>query len=931
MSVLTLPIVFVGPTTGLTGQPVVGSGASIPPGIEAVLEYRGSYFNIRGWEDTYLIFEMDGLSDADIRDNREANPGTHGETAFEAFYGGRTITLTGRIRAHRLDKLRDMQQGLRQVFSDVNVEYPLVFTAGDPANDVMIYCKKSQPIAMREVQSNFGLTRDFMLTLRASNPRILSRFTSFGQWSGGTLEGFGTNATVTYTNDLVNPKAAINTTGWGAETSGNAAEQLNRTTSPETGSPATTAFEGWFAGNTRFNINAGMPVVPGDRVRFSGWMHLKDDIDTANLRITITDSAFGAPTAEGKPLLADVRAGWVYVECEVVADATETMKAYVHGAGNSYIQYIDGLSAPVHSFSLEEASGTTATNRRNAGNNGTYINTPTLGAASLIASESQWRAVTFTAAQSERVEAPNALAATDNFAIECLFKLPDLTNQNAMFVTNGQNDNQGFAVGIGDAAAGAGLRILGLFPGQGFMGSNYTVADTNLHHVIFTRNNGVNAIYVDGVKRTITTGSTTTGPLAAATGRLTIAAQHQTGTTFFRHFNGTLDEVSVYNIGFDDARAANHARAALAVARGVVQFTHMQLTKNASFDHGPETYVDGDLSSGEGYRWVGAPNNSASEGFTSSGLEDNWTADLRPLGASVRSGQLLVSSAQEVRHYRNMPNRPVDGRVTMKIVTPATIPTGPEIGAVFRGKADTSELLADLHVNPTATFRLFTRRDSTAYVGPVTPTTTTGGPITLTGNTSYWARYTYSGNTITCELFAADPFNASPAALMTYSYTLSGANATDFGSGIGGRVGYRFSSMTDDFRVDDFRIETLATGPSGETIYEAVNNGNFPAQPQLQISGPITNPAITFVKEEDQEVIGTIKFATGTVIPADNTWYIDVAKRTLVDQNGVNKFTALHIDSEWPELVPGKTILNLSGTSFDSRTSATVMWRHTWI
>lgn len=160
----------------ITGDPIAiqsGTGLSLP-GVESILEYNGAYLNIRDSLDTIMVTQIDGLSDADVRDAREDNPAQHGETYFDAFYSGRTIVLTGKIRAHRLAKLRDLQQGLRQIFADLSQELPLIFHAGRYESDVFINCKKSQPIVWAEAQTDLRYMRDFQITLRASNPRFLS-------------------------------------------------------------------------------------------------------------------------------------------------------------------------------------------------------------------------------------------------------------------------------------------------------------------------------------------------------------------------------------------------------------------------------------------------------------------------------------------------------------------------------------------------------------------------------------------------------------------------------------------------------------------------------------------------------------------------------------------------------------------------------------
>lgn len=173
--ILSLPTAQQGLLIGSPAEIIRGTGDSGPRGIESILEYRGGYMNVREWIDTILVFTIDGIDDADIVDNREKNPGYHGETSFPSYYGGRTIVLTGKIMAHTIWKLRDMQQGLRQLFADISKEDPLIFRTNDLTTDMQIHCKKSQPIKMTDTQKTGGtFERDFQITLRASDPRFLS-------------------------------------------------------------------------------------------------------------------------------------------------------------------------------------------------------------------------------------------------------------------------------------------------------------------------------------------------------------------------------------------------------------------------------------------------------------------------------------------------------------------------------------------------------------------------------------------------------------------------------------------------------------------------------------------------------------------------------------------------------------------------------------
>ena len=157
-----------------TGNYDVGTGEAGVGGVENIIEYDGYQINKRDQVDAVLVTQIDGLADADIRDTREVNPGYDGERAFNSYYGGRTIVLSGKIRAGTLNKMRDLQEGLKGIFS-VLQEKSLVFRfPSDPTRDIYINCRKSQPIVMTEIQNNWNFEREFQITLRASDPRFFS-------------------------------------------------------------------------------------------------------------------------------------------------------------------------------------------------------------------------------------------------------------------------------------------------------------------------------------------------------------------------------------------------------------------------------------------------------------------------------------------------------------------------------------------------------------------------------------------------------------------------------------------------------------------------------------------------------------------------------------------------------------------------------------
>lgn len=167
-------IVVVG-GEGSTAGPIYSTFNSVPTGVESVYQYNGLTLNDLSVYDRYRITRIEGLGDADVRDQRELHPARHGEEALLALYGGRPVVLQGRIESWTLNKMRDMVMALKQAFSPL-VESDLVVVTGRGfARDHLIRCRKVQPIAMTEEQKDFNFWREFMITLRASNPRILSR------------------------------------------------------------------------------------------------------------------------------------------------------------------------------------------------------------------------------------------------------------------------------------------------------------------------------------------------------------------------------------------------------------------------------------------------------------------------------------------------------------------------------------------------------------------------------------------------------------------------------------------------------------------------------------------------------------------------------------------------------------------------------------
>ena len=103
-----------------------GSGLAFPTGLETVFEYNGMVFNKLDQVDKIRVQKIDGLFDADIRDNRENNPSskTARRRSILSMAGARSSSPAGSRRTG-MEKLRDMQQAFRQAFADVNSGVPV--------------------------------------------------------------------------------------------------------------------------------------------------------------------------------------------------------------------------------------------------------------------------------------------------------------------------------------------------------------------------------------------------------------------------------------------------------------------------------------------------------------------------------------------------------------------------------------------------------------------------------------------------------------------------------------------------------------------------------------------------------------------------------------------------------------------------------------
>ncbi len=113
------------------------------------------------------------------------------------------------------------------------------------------------------------------------------------------------------------------------------------------------------------------------------------------------------------------------------------------------------------------------------------------------------------------------------------------------------------------------------------------------------------------------------------------------------------------------------------------------------------------------------------------------------------------------------------------------------------------------------------------------------------------------------------------------------------------------------------------TGAVGQV--SCTNAGNYPTPPVLVAKGPISDPYFENVATGERIV------TDGLTLDPGDTLTIDVAAKTAVDQDGVNRYSkVLFPDSSWWQLQPGAQTIRLWGSGNSSTTELDVSWRDAW-
>jgi RHS repeat-associated protein len=238
--------------------------------------------------------------------------------------------------------------------------------------------------------------------------------------------------------------------------------------------------------------------------------------------------------------------------------------------------------SPVAYWRLGESSGTAAEEEMN-NLDGTYVGSPTLGASGLLTGDAN-TAVGFDGSTTKRVEvADNSLLdVTGDITVEAWVKTPgSLPNAVRTAVSKAAGTTNG------KRQYGLGLTSANKLRAVVFIGSKqYEVVDSapvsanTTYHVALTRSGSTLRLYVDGTE--VGTPVTASGSLNSTNGKLWIGTVYATAA---EAWNGTIDEVAVYNTALSSPRIAEHH------ATGKGSGSTKQY--NASFDWDTTTVSDG--------------------------------------------------------------------------------------------------------------------------------------------------------------------------------------------------------------------------------------------------------------------------------------------------------------------------------------------------
>lgn len=207
---------------------------------------------------------------------------------------------------------------------------------------------------------------------------------------------------------------------------------------------------------------------------------------------------------------------------------------------------------PLAFWRKDDPSGTVAVDVM-AFQNGTYVGSPILGAASLLVADAN-PAVTYNGSSQYTTVTGANIWRTTGYSVEFWCKGAAQSDARIWAEGNSTNATPIFSLGTG-ATTTSKLRCFLRTDATGSPLNSESTAvcfDNLPHHIVFTDNNGVWQLYVDGVADI--SGSYT--PATTSINRASIAALLRASASNW--FAGTVDEVAIYTTILNQARVTAH-------------------------------------------------------------------------------------------------------------------------------------------------------------------------------------------------------------------------------------------------------------------------------------------------------------------------------------------------------------------------------------
>ncbi|MFA5932493.1 MAG: DUF2341 domain-containing protein [Microgenomates group bacterium] len=213
-------------------------------------------------------------------------------------------------------------------------------------------------------------------------------------------------------------------------------------------------------------------------------------------------------------------------------------------------------AAPVGEWKMEEGTGQTTADTSSNGNTGTFgVNSGVSTDDPIWAKGKIGKATSFDGSNDYiSVAHSSNLTPTGDYTLQAWIKTSSTNNHQPVIAKfNATNPYPGYILSIGDYASATGK--VSLWVGDwasSYFNGNTSVNDGNWHHIVGVLNGTAVRIYVDGKLDN----SGTRSPSRANTQGLTIGTRYDNGGVLPWFFNGSIDQVRVYNYARTAAQIA---------------------------------------------------------------------------------------------------------------------------------------------------------------------------------------------------------------------------------------------------------------------------------------------------------------------------------------------------------------------------------------